>query len=184
MRSAVVCLLLVGLAACSSPSESGSGSSPGSSGDGGSGAYDEDTVRTGLAEAFAGSNPTPREARAGDCIADELLATASPEQLRDGGLVADDGGAVSKLPPLPDDLAGVAADATLSCIDVVQASTRAVSSARKGDLDSKAYAACLVDAVPPPAQRAALVATLAAKYDDPAVVRLGQAQADCAAEQD
>jgi hypothetical protein len=112
------------------------------------------------------------------------MASATPEQLREGELVAEDGGAVDQLPPLPEDLAGLAADATLACIDVVEASTRAVSSVRKGDLDPQAYADCLTEAVPPDAQREALVATLAGRYDDEVVTRLGQAQADCAAEQD
>ena len=58
-----------------------------------------------------------------------------------------------------------------------------MTSVRKGDLDPKAYADCLAEAVPPAAQREALVATMAGRYDDPAVTRLGTAQASCAAEQ-
>ena len=84
--------------------------------------------------------------------------------------MADDGGAVEQLPPLPDDLAELAADATLACVDVVESSTRAVTSVRKGDLDPKAYADCLAEAVPPEEQREALVATMAGRYDDPAVI--------------
>jgi hypothetical protein len=140
-------------------------------------------VRAGLAEAFAGSDPTKQEKTAGDCFADELMTSATPEQLQDGGLVADDGGAVDQLPPMPEDLAELAADATLACVDVVEASTQAVTSVSKGALDPKEYAACLLEAVPPAAQREALVATMAGRYDDPAVTRLGDAQASCSTEQ-
>jgi len=181
MRLTVVCLLVAGLTACSSGGEP-SGEEPSTSSSA-SASYDEDAVRQGLADAFAGTDPTKREVDAGECFADELVATASPEQLEEGGLVGKDGGGVEQLPPLPDELAGLAADATLACIDVVESSTRAVTSVRKGDLDPKEYAACLVEAVPRDAQREALVATLAGRYDDPAVTRLGSAQAGCAKEQ-
>jgi len=181
MRLVPVCLLVALLTACSGESdEPADSSSPSSS----SPAYDEAAVRAGLADAFAGTNPTGRETSAGECFADELMATATPEQLEEGGLVAEDGGAVEQLPPLPDDLAELAADATLACVDVVESSTRAVTSVRKGDLDPKVYADCLAEAVPPKAQRQALVATMAGRYEDPAVTRLGTAQASCAAEQD
>ena len=182
MRLLVACLFLAGLTACSSGGQS-SGEEPSPSA-GSSAAYDEAAVRAGLAAAFAGADPTQQERTAGDCFADELMGAATPEQLQEGGLVADDGGAVDQLPPMPDELAGLAADATLACVDVVEASTQAITSARKGDLDPKVYAACLLEAVPPAAQREALVATMAGKYDDPAVVRLGDAQASCAKEQD
>ncbi|WP_432478095.1 hypothetical protein [Nocardioides sp. GXQ0305] len=180
MRLAVVCLFVALLTACSG----GSSDEPAEGSSGTTAAYDEAEVRAGLAAAFAGSDPTPRETAAGECFAEELLASATPEQLQEGGLVADDGGAVQELPTLPEELAGLAADATLACIDVVEASTQAVTSVRKGDLDPRAYADCLLEAVPPKAQRDALVATMAGRYDDPAVTRLGNAQADCAAEQD
>lgn len=181
MRLAPVCLLVVLLTACSGASDEPADSSSASSS--ATPAYDEAAVRAGLADAFAGTNPTRRERTAGDCFADGLMASATPEQLEEGGLVADDGGAVEGLPPLPDDLAVLAADATLACVDVVESSTRAVTSVRKGDLDPKVYADCLAEAVPPAAQREALVATMAGRYDDPAVTRLGTAQASCAAEQ-
>lgn len=182
MRLVPLALLLLLVTGCSGPSDDAADRPSASSGS--SAPYDEAAVHDGLATEFAGTNPTPREERAGGCFADELVGTATPEQLREGGLVAEDGGGVEQLPPLPDDLAELAADATLACVDVVESSTRAVTSVRKGDLDPVEYADCLVDAVPDDAQREALVATLAGRYDDPAVARLGQAQADCAAEQD
>ena len=179
MRFGPVCVLVVALASgCSTPEgEPDRPSEP-------SAAYDEGAVRDGLADLFAGSNPTPRDVRAGACFAEELMASTTPGQLREGGLVSDDGGAVRRLPPLPDELAGLAADAQLACVDVVEASTRALTSVRKGDLDPEAYAACMVAAVPREAQREALVATLAGRYDDPALARLADAQVGCAGEQD
>ena len=141
-------------------------------------------MRQGLVTAFAGGDPRPRDVADAECFADRLLETATPEQLREGGLVADDGGGVRRLPPLPDELAALAADAQLACVDVVEASTRALTSVRRGDLDPTAYAACLRGAVPPEVQREALVATLAGRYDDPAVSTLAEAQVSCAEEQD
>ena len=181
MRLTVVCLLAALLTACSGGSdEPADSTSPSASS---TASYDEAAVRAGLAAAFAGTDPTQEEKTAGDCFADELMTTATPEQLQEGGLVADDGGAIDQLPPMPEELAGLAADATLACIDVVEASTKAITSVSKGKLDPKVFADCLLAAVPPDAQREALVATMAGRYDDPAVKRLGDAQASCAADQ-
>ncbi len=179
MRGAAVWVLVAALAGCSSPTGSPTDPAPSTAT-----APDEGAVRDGLARAFAGSDPTLRQQRDSACFARELVDRADPEQLREGGLVAEDGTAVRRLPPLPEDLAELAADAQLACVDLVEASTRALTSVRKGDLDATAYADCLVEAVPPDAQREALVATLAGRYDDDAVTRLADAQVSCAGAQD
>ena len=180
MRSPVVCLLVALLAACSSsPTDSPDGRASGAPA-----AYDEAAVRDGLAGLFAGDDPRPRDVRAGECFADRLLSDTSPEELREGGLVADDGGAAAELPPLSPDLAGTVADAQLACIDVVDSSTRALTAVRKGDLDAEAYGGCLRRELPRSAQRAALVATLTGTWDDPALERLARVQVACVAEQE
>ena len=56
MRLAPVCLLVVLLTACSGESDEPADSSPASSSS--TPAYDEAAVRAGLADAFAGTNPT------------------------------------------------------------------------------------------------------------------------------
>jgi hypothetical protein len=182
MRGVVGCVLVVALAACSAP-----GDPPGEASDqassGSSAAYDEAAVRSDLAAFVAGTDRAD-DRRAGACFADELLGSTTPEQLREGGMVADDGGAVIPVPALDAGLAGLVADAQLACFDLVEVSTRALTSVRKGDLDPGAYAGCLREALPREAQRAALVASVRGHYDDPALDRLARAQVSCADAQD
>ncbi|QBR93041.1 hypothetical protein [Nocardioides euryhalodurans] len=174
---AVVGLLLVLLAACSS------------SGDGEpepaavTGSPDQTALRQDLATLFAGDSPRPADVADGECFADRLLADTTPEQLQEGGLTDSSGQLVGELPSLPEELAGTVADAQLACIDVVESSTRALTAARKGDLDAEAYADCLRRDLPPDTQREALVATLMGEWDDPALGRLADAQLACVDEQ-
>lgn len=190
MRALAGCLLAALLTACSSPADPEGPPSTGSprptSGptSGATAADDPDVVRDGLTGLFAGPDPRPAEVRKGRCVAARLVTSATPEQLRGGGLVGDDGEVTRRLPTLPEDLARLTAEAQLACVDVVAASTRALTSVQRGDLDPEAYADCLVDAVPREAQRAALVATLAGRYDDAAVARLAEAQVGCAEAQE
>lgn len=179
MRSPLVCLIVMLLVGCSSsvgePSGEPAATTPA--------VYDAAAVREDLAALFAGDAPGRRDVAAGECFADRLLSTTTPEELREGGLVAVDGGAVAEVPTLPEGLAGEVADAQLACTDVVDSSTRAVTAVRRGDLDARAYAGCLRRALPRAAQREALVATLTGEWEDPALERLARAQAGCVEEQ-
>lgn len=143
-------------------------------------AVDEGALHDGLAAAFAGDHPTHEDRSEGDCFADHLLATTTPEQLRDGGLTDSSYRVVDDLPALPEALAGKAADAQLACTDFVTDSARAQVSISKGRVDAGEYADCLTGALAASDIRASVVATLQGKWDDPAVTRLSKAQAACA----
>ena len=182
MRSSLVGLLVALLAGCSSSAPDAPDASDEPSGTPAA-AYDAGAVREDLAALFAGDAPRRRDLAAGECFAGRLLETTTPEQLREGGLVAADGGGVTELPALPEALARTVADAQLACIDVVASSTRALASVRKGDLDTRAYGACLRRALPRTAQREALVATLTGEWEDPALERLARTQVQCVEEQ-
>ncbi len=141
---------------------------------------DEAALADGLAAMYAGDNPQPDDVSEGDCFADELLATTTPDQLRDGGLVDASYVVVTEIPTLDEELAGTVADAQLACTDFIEDSTAAQGSITKGRLDAEAYAACLRDALDDAAIRASVVASLMGAWEDPALVRLGEAQATCA----
>lgn len=141
---------------------------------------DEAAVATGLAAMYAGDNPEPEDVREGDCFADELLDATTPEQLREGGLVDASYAVVTEIPVLEQDLAGTVADAQLACTDFVEDSTAAQVSVTKGRLDTEAYAACLGDRLDDAAIRASVVASLMGAWEDPALVRLSEAQSGCA----
>ena len=143
-------------------------------------AVDEAALAKGLAAMYAGDNPDPDDVAEGDCFADALLAATDPEQLRDGGLVDASYVVVTEIPALPEDLAGTVADAQLACTDFVEDSTAAQISITKGRLDARAYAACLRDTLDDAAIRASVIASLRGSWEDPALVRLSEAQSSCA----
>lgn len=140
---------------------------------------DRTTVREGLADLFAGDHAGEPEQADGACFARELTDRVSDAELREAG-VLDENGEVTDVPALPADLAEDWVGAQLACVDFVEASTRAQERATKGKLDDAAYAACLTESLPDERLRAALVATLTGSFDDPAVTELGQAQDTCA----
>ncbi len=165
MRLLLSCLVVgLVLAGCSSAEEG----------------VDETGLAEGLAAMYAGNNPDPDDVSEGDCFADALLAATTPEQLRDGGLVDASYDVVTEIPALPEDLAGTVADAQLACTDFVEDSTAAQVSITKGRLDARAYEACLRATLDDAAIRAGVIASLTGSWEDPALARLSEAQADCA----
>lgn len=171
MRLLLSCLLVVLVSACSSTDGEPPPPEP---------TVGEAALAEGLAAMYAGDNPQPDDVSEGDCFADELLAATTPEELRAGGLVDASYVVVTEIPPLEADLAGTVADAQLACTDFVEDSTAAQVSITKGKLDAEAYAACLRDELDAAAIRASVVASLRGAWDDPALARLGEAQASCA----
>ncbi len=155
-----------------------------SGGDADAGSGDEPTpdpssIRSGLASLFAGDHPGARENAEGRCFAEELTATVSPDQLRSAGVLDASYDVVEEPPPLPGDVAGDWADAQLACADFVEASTRAQVKVTKGDLDGKAYAACLRQRLTDDEIRAAVAASLMGNFDAAEVSALSAAQAGC-----
>lgn len=172
MRLLLACLLVGSvMSSCSSSEETPPPASA---------TVDRAALADGLAAMYAGDNPQPHDVREGDCFAAELLGATTPDQLRDGGLVDASYVVVSEIPALGEELAGAVADAQLACTDFIEDSTAAQGSITKGRLDSEAYAACLRDELDEPAIRASVVASLMGAWDDPALARLGAAQASCA----
>lgn len=171
MRSLVSCLLVVLVAGCSSPAEQPSPVEP---------TVDEGGLVDGLATMYAGDNPDPDDVTEGDCFAGALLAATSPQELRTGGLLDDSYRVVTEIPALEEGLAGTVADAQLGCTDFVEDSTAAQVSITKGDLDAEAYADCLAGALDDDQIRASVVASLMGEWEDPALVRLSEAQVTCA----
>lgn len=175
MRALASCVLVVVLAACTA----GSGSDVAGGPSEGTAAVDEGALRDGLAAAFAGDRPGPDAEAKGECFADELLATTTPEELQDAG-VADDELVVEEFPELERPLAEQVVDAQLACTDFVADSSRAGSYVTKGRLVQRRYARCLRRELSEATVRAALVAAVMGEWEAAAVDRLSTVQVDCA----
>ncbi len=141
---------------------------------------DERALTEGLSAMYAGDNPDPDDVTEGDCFAEELMATSSAEELRAGGLVDDSYAVVTAIPALEEGLAGTVADAQLACTDFIEDSTAAQVSITKGRLDPGVYAECLAAELDRDQLRASVVASLMGDWEDPALVRLSEAQTTCA----
>lgn len=168
-------LLTVLLGGCSSPTDDPPPASSGAA---------PVPLTEGLAAMYAGDNPDPEDQREGDCFAERLLADTTTTELQEGGLVDEARAVVTEIPTLDGGLAGTVADAQLACTDFVADSTAAQVSITKGRLDEQAYAACLTDRLDETAIRASVLASLEGAWDDPALVRLSEAQSGCVAAQD
>lgn len=141
---------------------------------------DPQAIRSGLAALYAGDHATAADRRDGGCFAEQLVVRATPQELRDAGVLDDTWAVVTELPVLPEDLAGKWVDAQLACVDFVAESARAQAQVSHGTIDEEAYAACLRDLVPADRLRAALVETLTGAWDGADVTRLSEAQQTCA----
>lgn len=141
---------------------------------------DPATIRAGLAALYAGDHATAADRRDGDCFAAQLVVRATPQQLRDAGVLDDSWRVVRELPVLPEPLAERWVDAQFACVDFVEQSARAQAQVSHGAVDEEVYAACLRDLVSQDRLRAAVVETLTGAWDGPDVTRLSRAQATCA----
>ncbi len=174
--AALVVVLSVALGACAGdtdpglqptpPSETGPSAAP-------------DTARTAaLAKLYIGKSVEPLDRREGRCFARALEQRLDEDALIEAGLIGP-GGVVTRTPVFDKDTAGVWVDAQLSCVDYVDASTRALLTQTRGDLDPEAYATCLRTTLTEGEIRAALVETLSNGFDSPEVAALAEAQSTC-----
>ncbi len=138
------------------------------------------TYEAGLARLYVGDSTDPQEQLDGACFAAALLERLDTDALTEAGIITPQGRVTRTLPVFDEATATVWADAQLSCVDYVEASTRALLTQRRGDLDAEAYAACLRDALSAEEVRAALVQTLSGGFDSPEVAALATAQVTCA----
>ena len=174
MRTLLCCLLvgpLLSLTACTSSDEEPTAAAP---------TVDEAGLVEGLEAMYAGDNPDPDDLTEGDCFADALLASTSPEMLRDAGLVDASYAVVTDIPKLEGDLAGPVADAQLGCTDFIEDSTAAQVAITKGGLDREAYAECLTGELDADTIRASVIASLMGEWGHPAIERLSTSQTTCA----
>ncbi|CAN5456270.1 hypothetical protein BH09ACT12_BH09ACT12_12650 [soil metagenome] len=133
----------------------------------------------GLARLYAGDSTDTQEQLDGFCFSDALLERLDEDQLIDAGIVTPRGKVTRSLPVFDEATASAWVDAQLSCVDFVEASTRALLTQTHGELDSEAYATCLAAALSDAEIRAALVQTLSGGFDSPEVAALTDAQATC-----
>ncbi|NYG54057.1 hypothetical protein [Nocardioides perillae] len=140
----------------------------------------------GLADLYAGAGTgragtaaAEQAAREATCFGEVLARAVPASTLGEAGLVVD-GAVVEQAPVLPEQLARQWFAAQQACADFVAVSTRAQVAATKGRLDREAYAGCLRGTLDAATIEEAVVATLTARWDDPAVAALGDAQATCA----
>lgn len=146
------------------------------------GSGDPDEIRADLAALFAGDHPEQRELDAGRCFAEAFTAATTPAELRDGGVLDASYDVVDPLPSLPADLAATWVEAQFGCTDFVEESTRAQVKVSKGRIDAEGYAACLADSLTEEQMRAAVQATLEARWDAAELRGLSDAQTVCYAE--
>lgn len=174
LTSVLTSALLVLVAGCSSSTDDPPPPAP---------TVAEGDLAAGLAGLYAGDNPGAEDRREGECFAEELLGSTTPATLQEGGLLDASYAVVTEIPTLEPGLAGQVADAQLACTDFVADSTAAQVAVTKGRLDEQAYAACLADRLDDAAIRASVVASLEGAWDDPALLRLSEAQSGCVAAQ-
>lgn len=180
MRRLLPLLLVVVLTACTAGDVSGGDTTAPADEPSASSTADPAAVRDALAAAFAGDQPGPAAEEEGGCFADRLLEAATVAELEEAGVVDGTGAVAPAFPALERPLAEKVVDAQLACTDFVADSSQAGLYVTKGRLARQAYAACLRQALPDEAVRAAVLAAVMGRWDDPAVSGLSRNQARCA----
>ncbi|MCD4523858.1 hypothetical protein [Nocardioides sp. cx-173] len=140
---------------------------------------DEAALRDGLVALWVGDDETAMDTATGECFADALLDAATPEQLRDAGILDVSYAVVDELAFLDEAGAGLWAEAQFACTDFVEESVRAQVAATKGRVDRDAYGNCLRSALTEDQQRAAAEQSLMGDLDGDAVAAFSAAQLTC-----
>jgi hypothetical protein len=136
-------------------------------------------TRDGLAALFAGDHAETDATETASCFAEELTDRIPQDQLREAGVVDDEGYVVGELPPLTEDVAASWVEAQFACVDFVAISTDAQERITKGRLDRTAYAECLQGLLTEDEMRAGVAAPLRGEWDAPEVAALADAQGSC-----
>ncbi len=140
---------------------------------------DTAAVRDDLVGLWVGDDVTPEDTATGECFADELTSRATPEQLRDAGILDASYDVVPELPFLDREGAELWVDAQFACTDLVTESVRAQVAATKGKVDRAAYEACLRAALTEDQLRETAVQSVMGDLGGDAVAAFSRAQLDC-----
>lgn len=140
---------------------------------------DTAAVREALVGLWVGDDATPEDTATGECFAAELTDRATPDQLRDAGILDASYDVVAELPFLERAGAELWVDAQFACTDLVTESGRAQVAATKGKVDRAAYEACLRAALTDDQLRETAVQSVMGDLGGDAVAAFSQAQLDC-----
>lgn len=173
---ALVALVLpvLALAGCSGDDDQPAATPPSSSA-----SADLAAIEDGLVGLWVGDDVTAEDTATGRCFARALIDSATPDRLRDAGILDASYAVVPVLPPLERPGAELWVDAQLACTDFVQESVRAQVAATKGKVDAAAYEACLRAALTDEQLRETAVQSIMGDFDGDAVAAFSRAQLDC-----
>ncbi|MDP2772316.1 MAG: hypothetical protein Q8O61_02070 [Nocardioides sp.] len=136
-------------------------------------------VQEGLVDLWVGDDVSAEDTTTGECFAKALTDSATPDELRDAGILDESYAVVPALGPLEREGAELWVDAQLECTDFVTESTRAQVAATKGKVESTTYDACLRATLSEDELREAAVQSVMGDLDGDAVAALSQAQLHC-----
>lgn len=181
VRSSVASLALLALVAgCSGDQDDASPAVPPASASASTSASaDAAAIRSGLVALWVGDDDSPEDVGTGTCFADALVASATPEQLRDAGILDTSYAVVPELTGLTPEGATLWVDAQFACSDLVAESGRAQVAATKGKVDRAAYETCLRAAVTEEQLREVAESSLLGDLSGDAVAAFSTAQLDC-----
>ncbi|GEP36228.1 hypothetical protein NSZ01_39960 [Nocardioides szechwanensis] len=140
---------------------------------------DTAAVQQALVGLWVGDDVTAEATQAGECFAAALTDSATPDELRDAGLLDESYAVPPVLPPLGREGAELWVDAQFKCVDFVSESARAQVAATKGKVDATAYETCLRKALTEDQLYEAAVQSVMGDFGGDAVAAFSQAQLDC-----
>ncbi len=179
LRSVVALAVLALVAGCSGGSGSPSASPAPAVSPSDAAVPDPAVIRSGLVALWVGDDESPEDTATGTCFADALAGSATPDELRDVGILDPSYVVDPGLTDLSREGAGLWVDAQLACSDFITESVRAQVAATKGKVDRAAYESCLRAAVTEEQLREVAVSSLLGDLSSDAVAAFSTAQLDC-----
>lgn len=140
---------------------------------------DTAAVRQALVGLWVGDDVTADDTKTGECFAASLTGNATPDELRDAGILDESYAVPAVLPPLGREGAELWVDAQFQCVDFVSESARAQVAATKGKVDATAYETCLREALTEDQLYEAAAQSVMGDLGGDAVAALSRAQLDC-----